>query len=128
MFVRKFSVDGGTGGVKGKGGNKFGENKGLLTLWCGELEVVLLKDNDPPSKFAVDLATAEQVLHRIGICDDFGGAKQNVMAQFLNCKDNCKRKFLFMFLLQGWSLEVLTDIVNDVFTIFISELDKDASY
>ena len=67
-----------------------------------ELEVVLLKDNDPSSKFVVNLATAKQILHRVGICDDLGGAKQNVMAQFLDCKDNYKSKFLFMFILQGW--------------------------
>jgi hypothetical protein len=103
MFIRKVRIDGCTGCVRGKVRDKFGENEGLLTLGCGKLEVVLLKDNDPPSEFAVDLTTAEQVLHRIGICDDFGGAKQNVMAQFLNCEDNCKRKFLFMFVLQGWS-------------------------
>jgi hypothetical protein len=62
-----------------------------------------LKDNDPVSEFAVNLATTEKILHRVGICDDLGGAKQNVMAQFLDCEDICKSKFLFMFVLQGWS-------------------------
>jgi hypothetical protein len=102
MFVRKVSIDGGTGCARGKGCDKFSENEGLLTLWCRELEVVLLKDNDPSSKFFVDLAAAEQILHRVGIYNDLGGAKQNVMAQFLDCEDNCKSKFLFMFVLQGW--------------------------
>jgi hypothetical protein len=101
MFIGKVRVDWCTGSVRRKVCDKFGENEGILTLGCGELEVVLLKDNDPPRKFAIDLTTAEQVLHRVGICDDFGGAKQNVVAQFLNCKDNCKSKFLFMFVLQG---------------------------
>jgi hypothetical protein len=55
------------------------------------------------SEFSVDLVTAEQILHRVGICDDLGGAKQNVVAQFLNYEDNCESKFLFMFVLQGWS-------------------------
>jgi hypothetical protein len=62
-----------------------------------------MKDNDPSSKFSIHLPAAEQVLHRVGICDDLCGAKQNVMAQFLDCEDNCKSKFLFMFILQGWS-------------------------
>jgi hypothetical protein len=128
MFVRKVSIDGGIGCVRGKGRDQFGENEGLLTLWCRELEVVLLKDNDPSSKFVVNLATTEQILHRVGICNDLGGAKKNVMTQFLNCKDNCKSKFLFMFVLQGRPEEVLTNVVNDVFTIVISELDEDAGY
>jgi hypothetical protein len=34
MFVGKVGVDGGTGGVIGKGRDKFGKNKGLLTLRC----------------------------------------------------------------------------------------------
>jgi hypothetical protein len=34
MFVRKVGVDGGTGGVRGEGRDKFGENEGLLTLRC----------------------------------------------------------------------------------------------
>jgi hypothetical protein len=34
IFVRKGSVDGGTGGVRGEGHDKFGENEGLLTLRC----------------------------------------------------------------------------------------------
>jgi hypothetical protein len=34
MFVGKVGVDGGTGGVRGKGCDKFGENQGLLTLRC----------------------------------------------------------------------------------------------
>jgi hypothetical protein len=50
------------------------------------------------------------------------------MGQFLDCEDNCKCKFLFVFVLQGWSREVLTNVVNDVFTIFISELDEAAGY
>jgi hypothetical protein len=128
MFVRKVSIDGGTGCVRGKGCDKFSENEGLVTLWCRELEVVLLKDNDLSSKFFVNLATAEKILHRVGICDDLGGAKQNVMTQFLNYKDNCKSKFLFMFVLQGRPGEVLTNVVNDVFTIVVSELDEDAGY
>ena len=103
MFIGKVRVDGGTRCVRGKVCDKFGENEGLLTLGCGELEVVFLKDNDPSREFAVDLTTVEQILHRVGICDDFGGAKQNVVAQFLNCKDNGKSKFLFVFVLQGWS-------------------------
>jgi hypothetical protein len=117
MFVREVSVDGGTGCVRGKGRDKFSENEGLLTLWCRELEVVLLKDNYPSSKFAVNLATAEQVLHWVGICDDLGGAKQDVMTQFLNCKDNCQR-------LQGRPEEVLTNVINDVFMIVVSKLDE----
>jgi hypothetical protein len=32
MFVEKFGVDGGTGGVRGEGHDKFSENEGLLTL------------------------------------------------------------------------------------------------
>jgi hypothetical protein len=32
MFVRKVGVDGGIGGVRGKGCEKFGKNQGLLTL------------------------------------------------------------------------------------------------
>jgi hypothetical protein len=103
MFVGKVSVDGGTGSVRGKGCDKFGKNEGLLTLRCGELEVVFLKDNDPSSEFSVNLPMTEQVLHRVGICDDLCGAKQNVMAQFLDYEDKCKSKFLFMFILQGWS-------------------------
>jgi hypothetical protein len=35
MFVRKVGVDGGTGGVRGEGRDKFSENEGLLTLRCG---------------------------------------------------------------------------------------------
>jgi hypothetical protein len=34
MFVKKVGVDRGTGGVRGKGRDKFGENEGLLTLRC----------------------------------------------------------------------------------------------
>jgi hypothetical protein len=34
MFIRKVGVDGGTGGVRGEGHDKFSENKGLLTLRC----------------------------------------------------------------------------------------------
>ena len=34
MFIRKVSVDGGTGGVRGEGCDKFEENEGLLTLKC----------------------------------------------------------------------------------------------
>jgi hypothetical protein len=128
MFVRKVGVDGGTGGVRGEGRDQFGENEGLLTLRCWELKVVLLKDNDPSSEFAINLSTTEKILHRFGICDDLGGAKQNVMAQFLDYKDNCKRKFLFVFILQGWSWDVLTNVVNDMFMIVISELDEDAGY
>jgi hypothetical protein len=67
-------------------------------------------------------------LHRVRICDDLGGAKKNVMAQFLDCEDNCKSKFLFMFIIQGWSREVLTNVVNDMFMIFISKLDEEAGY
>jgi hypothetical protein len=67
-------------------------------------------------------------LHRVGICDDLGGAKKNVVAQFLNCKDNCKSKFLFMFILQGRPEEVLTNVLNNMFMIVISELDEDADY
>jgi hypothetical protein len=72
--------------------------------------------------------TAEQILHWVGICDDLGGAKQDIMAQFLNCKDNCKSEFLFVFVLKGRSGEVLANVVNDVFTIVVSELDEDAGY
>jgi hypothetical protein len=50
------------------------------------------------------------------------------MAQFLDCEDNNKSKFLFMVVLQGWDREVLTNIVNDMFMIVISELDEDAGY
>ena len=128
MFVRKVCIDGCTGCVRGKGCDEFGENEGLLTLGCCELEVVLLKDNDPASEFAVNLAMTKQILHGVGICDDLGGVKQNVMAQFLDCEENCKGKFLFMFILQGWSREVLTNVVNDMFTIVISKLDEDAGY
>jgi hypothetical protein len=101
MFVRKVGVDGGTGGVRGEGRDKFSENEGLLTLRCGELEVVVLKDSDPSSEFIVNLSVAEQVLHRVRIYNDLCGAKQNVMAQFLDYEDNCKSKFLFVFILQG---------------------------
>ena len=75
-----------------------------------------------------DNACAYLAWHRVGIVYDLGGAKQNVMAQFLDYKDNCKRKFLFVFILQGWSWEVLTNVVNDVFMIFISKLDEDTGY
>jgi hypothetical protein len=34
VFVRKVSVDGGTGGVRGEGCDNFDENEGLLTLGC----------------------------------------------------------------------------------------------
>jgi hypothetical protein len=34
MLVREVSIDGGTGCVRGKGRDKFGEDEGLLTLWC----------------------------------------------------------------------------------------------
>jgi hypothetical protein len=34
MFVGKVDVDGGTGGVRGEGCDKFGENEGLLNLRC----------------------------------------------------------------------------------------------
>jgi hypothetical protein len=34
MFVEKVGIDGGTGGVRGEGHDKFGENEGLLTLRC----------------------------------------------------------------------------------------------
>jgi hypothetical protein len=34
MFVGKVGVDGGTGGVRGEGRDKFYENKGLITLRC----------------------------------------------------------------------------------------------
>jgi hypothetical protein len=102
MFVGKVSVDGGTGGVRGEVRDKFGENEGLLTLRCGELKVVFLKDNDPSREFFVNLPTAEQIMHRVGICDDLCGTKQNVMAQFLDCEDNCESKFLFVFIFQGW--------------------------
>jgi hypothetical protein len=34
VFVGKVGVDGGTGGVRGEGCDKFGENEGLLTLGC----------------------------------------------------------------------------------------------
>jgi hypothetical protein len=44
----------------------------------------------------------EQVLHGVGICYDFGSAKENVMAQFLDYEDNYKGEFLFMIVLQGW--------------------------
>jgi hypothetical protein len=97
MFIGKVRIDGCTGCVRGKVCDKFGENEGLLTLGCQELEVVFLKDNDPTSEFSVNLATAEQILHKVGISYDLGGAKQNVMAQFLDCEDNCKSEFLFMF-------------------------------
>ena len=90
MFVGKFGVDGGTSGVRREGHDKFGENEGLLTFRCGELEVVFLKDNDPSSEFSVNLPTAEQILHRVGICDDLCGTKKNVMAQFLDCEDDWK--------------------------------------
>ena len=80
MFIGKVSIDGGTGGVRGESRDKFSENEGLLTLRCSELEVILLKDNNPLSKFSVNLSSDEQVLHRVGICDDLCGAKQNVMA------------------------------------------------
>ena len=128
MFVRKVSIDRGTRCVRGKGRDKFSENEGLLSLRCWEFEVVFLKDNYPSSKFVVNLATAEQVLHRVGIYDDLGSSKKNIMAQFLDCEDNCKSKFLFMFVLQGWSWKILTDVVNDVFMIVISELDEDVGY
>jgi hypothetical protein len=59
MFVRKVGVDGGTGGVRGEGRDKFGENEGLLTLRGGKLEGIHLKDNDPSSEFVVNLSTAE---------------------------------------------------------------------
>jgi hypothetical protein len=103
MFVGKVGVDGGTGGVRGEGRDKFGENEGLLALRCRELKVILLKDNDPSSEFVINLPTTEQVLHRVRICDDLCGAKQNVMALILDCEDNCKSKYLFVFILQGWS-------------------------
>jgi hypothetical protein len=102
MFVGKVGVDGGTGGVRGEGRDKFGENEGLLNLRCLELEIILLKDNDPSSKFSINLSTTEQVLHRVEICDDLCCAKQNVVAQFSDCEDKWKRKFLFVFILQGW--------------------------
>jgi hypothetical protein len=34
MFIWKVGVDGGVGGVRGEGRDKFGENEGLLTLRC----------------------------------------------------------------------------------------------
>jgi hypothetical protein len=103
MFVGKVGVDGGTSGVGGEGRDNFNKNEGLLTLRFSELKVVRLKDNDPWSKFVINLSTTEQVLHRIGIYENLCGLKQNVMAQFLDCKDNYKRKFLFVFILQGWT-------------------------
>jgi hypothetical protein len=74
------------------------------------------------------LPTTEKVLHRVGICEDLGGAKQNVMAQFLDCEDNCKIEFLFVFILQGWPLEVFTNVINDMFTIVIFEPNEDTDY
>ena len=34
VFVGKVGIDGGTGGVRGEGRDKFGENEGFLTLGC----------------------------------------------------------------------------------------------
>jgi hypothetical protein len=50
------------------------------------------------------------------------------MAQFLDCKDNCKSEFLFMFVLQRRPGEVLTNVINDVFAIVVSKLDENAGY
>ena len=34
MFVRKVGVDEGTGGVRGEGHDKFGEDEIFLSFWC----------------------------------------------------------------------------------------------
>jgi hypothetical protein len=34
VFIGKVSIDGGTGGVRGEGRDKFSENEGFLALGC----------------------------------------------------------------------------------------------
>jgi hypothetical protein len=53
-------------------------------------------------KFAINLSSTKQVLHGVGICHDFGSAKQDIMTQFLDCEDN-EGDFLLMIVFQGWS-------------------------
>ena len=80
MFVKEVGIDGGTGSIGGKCLNEFSKDEGFISLGCQKFKVVLLKDDDPSGKFSINLSMIEQVLHRVGICDDFSCAKQNVMA------------------------------------------------
>jgi hypothetical protein len=102
MFVWEVGIEGGTGSIGRKFHNEFGKYEGFLALGCGKFEVVLLKDEDPSGKFAINFLATEQVVHWVGIYDDFGSSKKDVMAQFLDCKDNYKGEFLFMIVFQGW--------------------------
>ena len=86
MFIREVGIDQWIGNVEGKSHDKFCENERFLALGCGKFKIVFLKDDDPSSKFTVNLSTTEQVLHGVGICDNFGSSKQDVMAQFLDCE------------------------------------------
>jgi hypothetical protein len=90
MFVREVGIDEGTGSIGGEGHDKFGKEERFLALGCWKFNIVLLKDNDPSGKFSINFSTTEKVLHGIGIFYDFSHAKKNVMAQFLDCEDDCE--------------------------------------
>ena len=103
MFIGEVGIGRWTGSVGGKFHDKLRKDESFLALGCWKFEIVLLKDNNPSGKFAINLLMTEQVLHGVGIFYDFSRAKKNVMAQFMDCEDDCEGYFLFMIILLGWS-------------------------
>jgi hypothetical protein len=75
MFIREVSIDERSSSIGGKFRNEFGKDEGFLALECWKFEVVLLKDDDPLGKIAINFPAIEQVLHGVGICYDFSNAK-----------------------------------------------------
>ena len=80
MFVGEVSIDRSVGSIRRKCHNEFGKDEGFLAIGCGKFEVVILKDDDPSSKCSIDFSATEKVVHWVGICNEFGSSKQDVMA------------------------------------------------
>jgi hypothetical protein len=78
-IIREIHVDGWAGSFWRKCHNEFGEDEIFLALGCWKFKVILLKEDGPSWKFTINFSRIEKVLHGVGICDDFGGAKQDIV-------------------------------------------------
>jgi hypothetical protein len=59
----------------------------FLLLGVENSRFLFLEDNDPSSKFSINLLSTMKVLHGVGIYYDLGGSKKDIVLHFLDWKD-----------------------------------------
>ena len=65
MFIREVGIDGGTGSIGGESCDEFSEDKSFLALGCCKFKIILLKDDDPSSKFSINILSTKKLLHGV---------------------------------------------------------------